>query len=267
MQPIARSSAVVSTGIRQTTASSTGKTPTSPTTPPGTLAARLTGTSRRSRRWVTRKIKMRDDGADVAQAIRDGNGASGYVLLGSSRHLRIEGSLVVPGCSLTMSAYRSELGGLYGIVCVLEDLCIQYTITDGHVTIGCDGQEALWQALGSLSSISPSASDFDLVAAIRRKIQALPIRTSMKWIKGHQDSLPGEAVTRLIWARLNISMDLLAKQRRALHDRRANPDDLHHSIEGEPWQLILDGKTVSKNFKDRLFQHCATPALMAYWKT
>eukprot|EP00978_Attheya_sp_CCMP212_P039950 scaffold212866_cov59-Attheya_sp.AAC.1 len=68
---------------------------------------------------------MRDDGANVAQAIRDGtaqavsdgsylistgNGAAGYVLLGTSRHLRIEGILVVPGCSLTMSAYRSELG-------------------------------------------------------------------------------------------------------------------------------------------------------------
>eukprot|EP00978_Attheya_sp_CCMP212_P005385 scaffold12052_cov73-Attheya_sp.AAC.2 len=120
-----------------------------------------------------------------------------------------------------MSVYRSELGGLYGIVCVLlEDLCIQYTITDSHdVTIRCDGQEeALWQALGSLSPISPSASDFDLVATIIRKIQALPIiRTSMKWIKGHQDSFPGESLD--LWAWLNISMDLLAKQRRALHDR------------------------------------------------
>eukprot|EP00978_Attheya_sp_CCMP212_P040354 scaffold219421_cov32-Attheya_sp.AAC.2 len=131
-----------------------------------------------------------------------------------------------------MSVFRSELGGLYGIVCVLEDLCIQYTITDGHVTIGCDGQEALWQALGSSSPISPWASDFDLVAAIRCIIQALPIRTCMKWIKGHQDSLPGESLD--LWARLNISMDLFAKQRWALHDRRADPDDLQHDIEGEP---------------------------------
>eukprot|EP00978_Attheya_sp_CCMP212_P006316 scaffold14292_cov60-Attheya_sp.AAC.3 len=172
---------------------------------------------------------MRDDGANVAQAICDGtaravsdgsylistgNGSAGYVLLVSSRHLRIEGSLlVVPGCSLTMNS---------------------------HVTIGCDGQDALWQALGSSSPISPSASDFDLVAAIRRKIQAVHIRTSMKWIKGHQDSLPGESLN--LWARLNISMDLLAKQCRALHDRRADPDDLQHNIEGEPWQLIRDGK-------------------------
>jgi hypothetical protein len=166
-----------------------------------------------------------------------------------------------------MRAYRrSELGGLYGIVCVLEDLCIQYKITDGHVTIGCDGQEALWQALGASSPISPSASDFDLVAAIRQKIHTLPIRTSMKWIKGHQDAFPGESLD--LWARLNISIDLLAKQCRALHDRRAHPpDDLQHDIDGEPWQLILDGKKVCKNGKDRLFKHCASPALMEYWKT
>eukprot|EP00978_Attheya_sp_CCMP212_P020186 scaffold57442_cov63-Attheya_sp.AAC.1 len=64
----------------------------------------------------------------------------------------------------------------------------------------------------------------------------------MKWIKGHQDALPGESLD--LWARLNISMDLLTKQHRALHDRRADPDDIQHDIEGEPWQLILDGKKV-----------------------
>jgi hypothetical protein len=222
---------------------------------------------------------MRDNGADVAQAIKagiakavsdglylqsTGNGAARYVLLGTSRSLRIEGSLVVPGCNLDMSAYRSELGGLYGISCVLEDLCSHYNITLGHVIIGCDGQEALWQVLGSASPISPSASDFDLVAAIRTKIQALPISTSMKWIKGHQDSSTEEEKLNL-WARLNISMDVLAKQRPASHDRQPNPEDQRYAVDGEPWQLFLDGVKVSKNLQSRVFQHCATPALEAYW--
>jgi hypothetical protein len=165
-----------------------------------------------------------------------------------------------------MSAYRSELGGLYGIACVLEDLCAQYKLSHGHVTIGCDGKEALWQALGSNSPISPSASDFDIIAAIRRKIQRLPITTAMQWIKGHQDSASGSAHLDL-WAKLNISMDLLAKQRRALHDRQAHPDDLGQDIDDEPWQLFLGRTKVSKNLPSRLFRHCATPALEAYWKS
>eukprot|EP00978_Attheya_sp_CCMP212_P032885 scaffold130241_cov65-Attheya_sp.AAC.11 len=89
----------------------------------------------------------------------------------------------------------------------------------------------------------------------------------MKWIKGHQDSFPGASQQHGLWAHLNISMvDLLAKQRRALHDQRAHPDDLHHDVDDKPWQLILDGQKVSKNFKDRLFKHCAMPALQAYGK-
>eukprot|EP00978_Attheya_sp_CCMP212_P013020 scaffold32493_cov59-Attheya_sp.AAC.3 len=57
-------------------------------------------------------------------------------------------------------------------------------------------------------------------------------------------------------------MDILAKQCRALHDQCAHPDDFQHDVvDGEPWQLILDDKKVSKNSKDQLFKHCATPAL------
>eukprot|EP00978_Attheya_sp_CCMP212_P047271 scaffold421287_cov61-Attheya_sp.AAC.7 len=90
---------------------------------------------------------MSDDGADVA-----------YVLTGSSCHLKIEGSFIVPGYSLSMSAYWSELGG-------------------------------------------------------------------------HQDSFPAAAQQLDLWACLNISMDLLAKQCRALHEQRAHPDNLHHYVD------------------------------------
>eukprot|EP00978_Attheya_sp_CCMP212_P041168 scaffold232585_cov77-Attheya_sp.AAC.5 len=214
---------------------------------------------------------MKDDNStDVAQKIWDGmahavsdesyltstgNGAAGYVL--------------ILGCSLLMSAYRRKLGGLHGIIRILEDLCIQYMIMDGHVTIGCDSQEALWQAPSSNSPISPSVSDFNLVATIRWKTQTLPIQTSMKWIKGHKYSFPSNSKQlNLVWARLNISMDLLEKQHRALHDRHTHPDDLHYDIDGEPCQLILDGHKVSKNFKDRrLFKRCVTSAHQEYWKS
>jgi hypothetical protein len=166
-----------------------------------------------------------------------------------------------------MSAYHSELGGLYGIACVLEDVCTQYKLTSRHVsTIGCEGkEEALWQALGSDSPISPSASDFNLlIAAICRKIQRLPITTSMQWIKGHQDSASGVAKLDL-WAKLNISIDLLTKRCRAVHNDCAHPADLAQDIDDEPWQIFLGRTKVSKNLQSRLFRHCYTPALAAYW--
>eukprot|EP00978_Attheya_sp_CCMP212_P000780 scaffold1601_cov24-Attheya_sp.AAC.1 len=70
--------------------------------------------------------------------------------------------------------------------------------------VGCDGSEALWQALSAKGSISPRASDFDLITAIRTKIAKSPIKFIPRWIKGHQDSsMPGGRHQRLDnWARL-----------------------------------------------------------------
>jgi hypothetical protein len=62
-------------------------------------------------------------------------------------------------------------------------------------------------------------------------------------------------------------MDLLAKQRRALHDRNPLPSDAQQHIEGEPWRVFLNGIKVSKNLHTRLYEHCAGPALIEYWKS
>eukprot|EP00978_Attheya_sp_CCMP212_P015316 scaffold39516_cov35-Attheya_sp.AAC.2 len=169
---------IVCTGIHVATSHPQIPVNTPSAIPRRTLAELLAG-GRRNRRWATRNIGIHDNGKNVAQSIREGtaravsdgsyingSGAAGYVLLGTSHRSRITGSLVLPGSSLVMSAYRSELGGLYGIICVVEDVCTIHTIESGHITIGCDGKEARWQSLGSTSPISPQASDFDLVAAI-----------------------------------------------------------------------------------------------------
>ena len=63
--------------------------------------------------------------------------ATGYVLVGSSCKLQIEGSLVVLRCSFDMSAYCSEVGGLYRISCLLEDVCTQYQIKVVHTRPFC----------------------------------------------------------------------------------------------------------------------------------
>jgi hypothetical protein len=82
----------------------------------------------------------------IAKAVSDGSylkgsGAAGFILIGSKRKRQLKGSLVLPGSCATMSAYRSELGGLYGIVCLTEQLCLEHKVTKGKITIGCDGQE------------------------------------------------------------------------------------------------------------------------------
>eukprot|EP00978_Attheya_sp_CCMP212_P020885 scaffold60362_cov31-Attheya_sp.AAC.1 len=61
----------------------------------------------------------------------------------------------------------------------------------------------------------------------------------MRWIKGHQDSFPGSFAILDLWARLNVEMDLLAKQRRAVHDFSPDPANAGQAIADEPWRLFL----------------------------
>lgn len=252
-----------------------------PTTLPGHLGmARRVASVRLSQRWATRSVEFHDNGKNVVQAIRKGiakavsdgsylkgSGAAGFILIGSKRKHQLKGSLVLPGSCATMSAYRSELGGLYGIVCLTEQLCLEHKVTKGKITIGCDGKEALWQALGNLRPISPRASDFDLVTAIRKKVSRLPITVDMRWIKGHQDSCPGSFATLDLWARLNVEMDLLAKQRRAVHDFSPDPADAGQAIADEPWRLFLQGIKVTKRMNTCILEHCAGFDLREYWHT
>ena len=79
------------------------------------------------------------------------------------------------------------------------------------MTVGCDGEEALWRSSASSDIVLPTNSDFDLISAIRSKIDLLPVEVDTHWVKGHQDDL-GLGVQRLdLCARLNIWCDALAK--------------------------------------------------------
>eukprot|EP00978_Attheya_sp_CCMP212_P029337 scaffold103914_cov43-Attheya_sp.AAC.1 len=80
-----------------------------------------------SQRWATsRSVVFHDNGRNVVQAIRKGiakavsdgsylkgSAAAGFILIGSKRKRQLKSSLVLPGSCATMSAYHSELGGLY----------------------------------------------------------------------------------------------------------------------------------------------------------
>ena len=96
---------------------------------------------------------------------------------------------IVPGLSSCQSAYRSELSGIYGSVCAVEQVCVTHKVIAGRVTIGCDGEEALWLSAESDELVGPSNSDYDLISAIRAKIEVLPVEVDTHWVKGHQDDL------------------------------------------------------------------------------
>ena len=229
-----------------------------------------------SRTWATRDCVVDDNGNAFAEALRRGDavavsdgsfkgtfGTSASVLQGADGSGRMVVMAVAPGAPDCQSAYRSELSGIYSSLCVVEQTCLEHDICEGYVTIGCDGEEALWQAVQSDDPVDTSFSDFDLVSAIRTKITSLPVGVGAHWVKGHQDTLLDHQLDG--WARLNIWCDALAKHHWA---RCASTvDEIQWTIEGEMPRLWLGDYKVSKDLRAHLYDWCEGSRARDYWLT
>ena len=170
--------------------------------------------------WAVSDCTFQDDGHDLVLSIRDGTtigvsdgsykndiGTSAWVLEDPTGN-RIMGANVIPGAILDQSSYRSKLGGIYAMILLVEQLCLQHHIESGSIEIGCDGLEALLKSFGDFN-LPYKAVDYDLLAAIRVKLEKSPLLWKHRHIKGHQDDKATNFLDR--WALLNIEMDLLAK--------------------------------------------------------
>ena len=173
----------------------------------------------------------------------------------------LEGSCVIPGLPLDQSAYRSELGGLYGIVTMAKLFCKVASITSGHITIACDGDSALWKAIDEKGEVDPTDQQFDMIAAIRQQLQATPIAWTSKQVAGHQDKNPYNVLDR--FATINCEMDALAKQHWTQNHRAGN----HYSgeIYGSPWTLRVAGQPIHFNFKKAILEHTLGQDLQTFW--
>ena len=69
---------------------------------------------------------------------------------GISSEGRLVGSVnVITGAEDShQSPYRSELGGVAGILEALHCICVAQVVTKGHVTLGLDEEQAMKKAFG-----------------------------------------------------------------------------------------------------------------------
>ena len=151
--------------------------------------------------WATEHLHISDECKSLAAAILQGTataisdgsyhpdsriGTSGFILRGLNRHLSAAGANVIPGSPEEQSSYRSELGGISGVLAVVSATCDKYDLQEGCITFGLDGEQALKKAKSGWP-LSPTDTDFDLLTDIRAKLKALPIDTEWEWVEGHQD--------------------------------------------------------------------------------
>ena len=65
---------------------------------------------------------------------------------------RIEVSCTTTGLTRYQDAYRSELSGIIHLVKIAESLTDKFNITEGSITLGCDGIDAIQMDLDKFSS-------------------------------------------------------------------------------------------------------------------
>ena len=230
--------------------------------------------------WSVACYSSPDGGANLAKAISEGTsiavsdgslkfefGTSALTL--QARNCKVENEKVravnvIPGRREDQSSYRSEIGGIFGIVVYVGLVCKVFKITQGKITVGCDGIEALKSVFleGEENEIDISHPDYDMVSAIQKLIRESPIEWCWRHMKGHQDD-DGSAVLDK-WAELNIEMDNLAKAY-WMHQAPYGPSN-NIVLEGEMWTLRVQGHKVSGRADEVIYDHIHGEAMFARWE-
>ena len=97
----------------------------------------------------------------------------------------------IPGASKDQSPYRSELGGISGVLAKVDCLCRRYQIKTGAIMCRLSGLQTMYHASGS-DPLDPQRASFDLLVDIRNIIKASPIKWTFLWVKGHQQERHGK---------------------------------------------------------------------------
>ena len=248
---------------------------------------------RPGRSWATSAWNNDDDGAYLAECIRNGTakavsdgsykddlGTAAFVLEGAiEEHHWILGTNRVPGIEEDQSAYRSELAGLYAIVCAVEDICKYHHIDKGSITIACDGESALYRSMDEESRVKSKQKQFDIITAIKSKLRSSQITWRWRHVHGHQDTKKGLTYDQMDrWAQLNTIVDRLAGERWN-EEAALNSSHFQQEIESEGWRAYLQPKVeqegtirvleggikMSNKLIERLESVCLGQQTIDYW--
>jgi hypothetical protein len=226
--------------------------------------------------WATEEVtqhrKGQDEGNHVAASIQTGNcraicdgsfkgehGTAGFCLHGSDPKHQIEGANRTPGDPADQSPYRSELGGIVGILVTAQAICNLHKITDGAIEIGLDCEGAI-KAITAERAPKAKHKDFDLIMECRNIAARLPVAVSYKWIEGHQDD-KGKRLDW--WARQNIRMDQKAKRFWRKHSKNPRPAQQMSTL---PVTIQIGDHLLTHLHKETAYEEINAEAILDYWE-
>ena len=187
----------------------------------------------------------------------DNWGTTAWIL--SDQNNSISGLCSVPGAPRFHNSYRSELGGLYGILLVVWAIEQVHPLLAIRLSIYCDGLEAIRKSSLPLRWARGSPTQYDLLGAIWHLRRLLRCQPSFCHVKGHQDA----PYSQLDFpSQLNHHMDSRAKA-----FLRRKPSAPLPSIFMEPWTAYISGEKISGSLQLSLREHCTASDLLTWWST
>ena len=230
--------------------------------------------------WAIEKLLQRrshqDNGTNVATAIAAGNGravcdgsynpesntgAAAFVLHGDDPRKQIQGWNRTPGRPQEQSAYRSELGGIIGVLTTTLAICKTHGITQGHLELGVDCESAI-KAVTKQSPPKAKTEHFDMIWECRHLLKLLPIEVKFRWIESHQDA---KKPTHKLdwWARQNVAMDARAKRYEQKHRNNPRPA---HKLQHERIAISWQGNKLAKFWKPEFHELVMAEPMQTYWE-
>ena len=144
-----------------------------------------------------------------------------------------------------------------------QGFCKEHNISQGRITIGLDGEQAIKNILRP--KLTSAHVDYDLIHHIRGMIHKLPLTISWLWIRGHQDDflaykqLPFEA-------QQNVKADQAAKKCYQEYHATTIPDP-QISFSFEHLSAVHRGEKITRLKFDELYQMVMRDQIIDYWCT
>jgi hypothetical protein len=174
-------------------------------------------------RWAIDYVTAPTGTATIAQAIKlcqcyavtdaflkDLKGSAAFILVRPSDTGHITGVNTVPGPLKKGDSYRCKLSGIFGIIILVNIICIIHNTAEGSIHVHCDNASSLL-VFNPWFVPDPSNQSFDIInAIIWHLLKSSPLQGTAEW-KGHADKL-NHPMDR--WEILNCKMDALADKYR-----------------------------------------------------
>ena len=201
--------------------------------------------------------------SDGSYSEEKGTATASWIISTVDKRNWLTAGAISPGPSLIQSSYRAEMLGILGIMEELQHICNRRYITDGSCQIFCDGLAVLQVIKKStVDSIKTTYTSCDLLSAIVKLQQQLPISLYFCHVKGHQDN--NTDVEHLsIPSQLNVMMDTLAKSLLA----EILPEDMRN-LEPHSMSFILpvyNDMYIYQKFKEQMYTDIMTSYGHQYW--